>query len=88
MFRKTRKQEILNKIEKIRNKIPDITLRTSLIVGFPGETEENFNELCDFVKNIKINNLGVFEYSREEGTKAALMPMQISDEVKAKEKKL
>lgn len=86
MLRKTRKQEILNKIEKIRNKVPDITLRTSLIVGFPGETEENFNELCDFVKNIKINNLGVFEYSREEGTKAALMPMQISDEVKSKRK--
>lgn len=86
MFRKTRKQEILNKIEKTRNEVPDITLRTSLIVGFPGETEENFNELCDFVKNIKINNLGVFEYSREECTKAALMPMQISDEVKAKRK--
>ncbi|PJI10166.1 MULTISPECIES: 30S ribosomal protein S12 methylthiotransferase RimO [Clostridium] len=86
MFRKTRKQEILNKIEKTRSKVPDITLRTSLIVGFPGETEENFSELCDFVKNIKINNLGVFEYSREEGTKAALMPMQISDDVKAKRK--
>ncbi|MCR3758559.1 30S ribosomal protein S12 methylthiotransferase RimO [Clostridium felsineum] len=84
MFRKTRKKEILHKIEEIREKMPDISIRTSLIVGFPGETEENFDELKDFVKTAHINNLGVFKYSREEDTKAALMPMQIDEAVKEK----
>ncbi|KHD38103.1 ribosomal protein S12 methylthiotransferase [Clostridium acetobutylicum] len=84
MFRKTRKSEILDKVERIRKKVPNIAIRTSLIVGFPGETEGDFNELCDFVKDANINNLGVFRYSREEGTKAALMPMQIDDMVKEK----
>ncbi len=59
-------------------------MRTSLIVGFPGETEEEFNELKEFVSDIKLDKLGVFKYSKEEGTPAALMDDQIDEEVKEK----
>ena len=58
-------------------------MRTSLIVGFPGETEENFYELIDFLKEYKLDKVGVFRYSQEEGTAAAIMKNQISEEVKA-----
>ena len=77
MNRKTSKDKIVALIEKIREKIPNVILRTSLIVGFPGETEEDFNELYDFVKQTKFDKLGVFEYSREENTPASKMPRQI-----------
>ncbi len=77
MNRKTSKENIEKIISKIRNEIPNVTLRTSLIVGFPGETKENFEELFDFVNKTKFDKLGVFEYSREEGTPASVMPNQI-----------
>ena len=59
-----------------------ITLRTSIIVGFPGETDEQFEELCDFVKEIKFDNMGVFTYSQEEGTPAGAREDQVPEEVK------
>ena len=77
MNRKTSKKDIENVINKIRKQIPDATIRTSLIVGFPGETEEQFYELYNFVKETKFDKLGVFEYSKEEGTPASKMPNQI-----------
>lgn len=82
MNRKTNKEEIISLIKKIREKIPNVTLRTSLIVGFPGETEEDFNELLEFVKNAKFEKLGTFMYSKEEGTPAALLPDQIHGNTK------
>ncbi len=82
MNRKTSKEKITAIIEKIRNEIPDVTLRTSLIVGFPGETKENFEELLDFVKNTKFDKLGTFMYSKEEGTPAARLPEQIHGNTK------
>ena len=69
-------------IEKIRKEVPDVTLRTSLIVGFPGETKENFEELLEFVKNTKFDKLGTFMYSKEEGTPAAKLPDQIHGNTK------
>lgn len=77
MNRKTSKENIENLIAKIRNKIPDVILRTSLIVGFPGETKQDFSELYDFVENTKFDKLGVFKYSKEENTPAAKMENQI-----------
>ena len=82
MNRKTSKEKIENLLEKIRNKIPNVTLRTSLIVGFPGETEEQFEELLEFVKKAKIDKLGTFMYSKEEGTPAARLPEQIHGNTK------
>ena len=77
MNRKTSKEQIENLIKTIRNKIPEATLRTSLIVGFPGETEEDFEELKEFVKKAKFDKLGTFIYSKEEGTPAEKLPNQI-----------
>ncbi len=77
MNRKTSKENIENLIAKIRNKIPDVILRTSLIVGFPGETKQDFSELYDFVEKTKFDKLGVFKYSKEENTPAAKMENQI-----------
>lgn len=77
MNRKTSKENIVSLINKIRKKIPNVVLRTSLIVGFPGETESDFNELYDFVKETKFDKLGVFKYSKEENTPASKMPNQI-----------
>lgn len=82
MGRKTTKEDIINKIDKLRKEIPEIALRTSLIVGFPNETEEDFNELKQFLKEYKLEKVGVFKYSREEGTPAAIMNGQIDEEVK------
>lgn len=82
MNRKTSKEKIENLLEKIRNKIPNVTLRTSLIVGFPGETEEQFGELLEFVKKAKFNKLGTFMYSKEEGTPASRLPEQIHGNTK------
>ena len=86
MARKTNNETIIDKIDLLREKVPGITLRTSLIVGFPGETEEDFNELCSFLKDYKLDNVGVFTYSQEEGTAAAKLPNQIDEDVKIKRK--
>lgn len=82
MKRRGRKHAILENIKKLRKAIPNVVLRTSIIVGFPGETEENFNELLEFAEEIKFDKLGVFKYSQEEGTVAAEMQNQIDEEVK------
>ena len=82
MDRKTTSTRIRNIIDKLRNEIPDLTLRTTFIVGFPGETEEEFNELLDFVEEAQFDRAGAFKYSQEEGTKAGEMSDQISEEVK------
>ena len=77
MNRKTSKENIYKLITKIRKEIPDVTLRTSLIVGFPGETQSDFDELYRFVQKTKFDKLGVFSYSKEEGTPASKMQNQI-----------
>ncbi|MCD7775688.1 MAG: 30S ribosomal protein S12 methylthiotransferase RimO [Clostridiales bacterium] len=82
MNRTGNKDSLLSLIEKIRAKIPDVVLRTSLIVGFPGETEEAFNTLSEFTEQAQFDRLGCFAYSAEEGTKAAEMDNQVDDEVK------
>ncbi|MCL2500337.1 MAG: 30S ribosomal protein S12 methylthiotransferase RimO [Defluviitaleaceae bacterium] len=69
-------------IRRLREQIPDITLRTTVMVGFPGETNEEFRGLYSFVKEARFERLGVFPYSREEGTPAATMPLQVKDEIK------
>lgn len=88
MGRKTTKEAIINKIELLREKVKDITLRTSLIVGFPGETDEDFSELKNFLKDYKLDKVGVFKYSKEEGTPAFLMPNHVDEEVKEKREEL
>lgn len=82
MGRKTTKEQITNLIEKLRSRIPDLTLRTSLIAGFPSETEEEFSELLEFIKSTKFERLGVFAYSQEENTAAARLPEQLEESVK------
>ncbi|WP_110933053.1 30S ribosomal protein S12 methylthiotransferase RimO [Paenibacillus bouchesdurhonensis] len=82
MRRPGRNRDIRELIAKIRSRIPNVSLRTSLIVGFPGETEEDFARLCDFVREIKFDRLGVFTYSKEEDTPASRLPDQVPDEVK------
>ncbi len=73
------KSGIYRTIEKLRSKIPDVVLRTSLIVGFPGETERQFNELKSFVEDVEFDRLGVFTYSHEEGTEAYSMKRQVGE---------
>ena len=82
MGRKTSKQELVNIIAKLRREIPDICLRTTLITGFPGETQKQHEELYRFVNEMEFDRLGVFTYSPEEDTPAAEMPDQIAEEVK------
>ena len=82
MNRKTNKHELQELIKKIRNKIPNVTLRTSLIVGFPGETNEDFEELTKFVEVAKFDKLGTFMYSKEEGTPAEKLPEHIHGNTK------
>lgn len=82
MRRRTTQAEIQATIDKLREKIPDIHIRTTLIVGFPGENDEDFDNLYDFVELNKFERLGVFKYSREEGTAAAKMPEQVDEELK------
>ena len=82
MGRRTSKAQLVEIIEKLRSEIPDITLRTTLITGFPGETEDDHEELMDFVDQMEFERLGVFTYSPEEDTAAARMPDQIEEEVK------
>lgn len=89
MGRKTTKESIINTIEKLRARDENFIIRTSLIVGFPGETEECFEELKDFIRTYKLDKVGVFTYSQEEGTPAAKMSNQIDEEVKvAREEEL
>lgn len=82
MNRRTSKKDILNLIYKIRKIIPDVALRTSLIVGFPSESDRQYQELFDFVKEARFERLGVFMYSREEGTKAYNFKKQIPKKIK------
>ena len=82
MARKTNQAELRERIAKLRKEIPDITLRTTLITGFPGETDEDFKELYNFVDEMEFDRLGVFTYSAEEGTPAAEMEGQVDEEVK------
>lgn len=82
MARRTNQAEIRNKISMIREKMPDVVIRTSIIVGFPGESESSFETMYDFVEDIKFDRMGVFAYSQEEGTAAANFENQIDDETK------
>ena len=82
MNRRTSKKEIIALLENIRSKIPEVTLRTSLIVGFPGETKTDFEELLEFIKQAKFDKLGAFMYSKEEGTPAEKLPKQIHGNTK------
>ncbi len=82
MGRRTNKAQLIEMVETLRKEIPEIALRTTLITGFPGETEEDFEELKDFVQQMKFERLGVFAYSQEEDTPAAVMENQIPEEVK------
>ena len=77
MRRETSRQHIENLIDKLRAGIPGVTLRTTFIVGFPGETEEEFASLLDFIRRTRFERLGIFKYSREEGSRAAKMPGQV-----------
>lgn len=82
MGRRTTKQELIDIVTLLRKEIPDIVLRTTLITGFPGETEEDHEELMEFIDTMEFDRLGVFTYSAEEDTPAANMPNQIEEEVK------
>jgi ribosomal protein S12 methylthiotransferase len=84
MRRETSQQYIVDLLRRIRSGIPGIALRTTFIVGFPGETERCFETLLDFIRETKFERLGVFAYSREEGTRAGSMAGQISDREKEK----
>lgn len=83
MGRRTNQQQLRDMIDKLRKEIPDICLRTTLITGFPGETQEDHEELMQFVNDMEFDRLGVFTYSQEEDTPAALLPDQIAEELKA-----
>jgi len=76
------KELIIDTIRKLRERVPEITLRTTAMVGFPGESEDDFVELCEFVKETRFDRFGAFTYSPEEDTEAALMPGQIDEQVK------
>lgn len=82
MGRRTTKQQLADMVSRLRKEIPDIVLRTTLISGFPGETQEDHEELAAFVDEMEFDRLGVFAYSPEEDTPAALMPDQVSEEMK------
>jgi ribosomal protein S12 methylthiotransferase len=84
MGRRANRQQIVSLIDAIRRRVPGVSLRTSLIVGFPGETEQEFEELCEFVRSTRFERLGAFTYSREEGTPASAYPDQIAEPVKQK----
>lgn len=83
MKRKVTKKDIINTIEKLRQ-VPDMIIRTSIIVGFPSETEAQFEELVHFIKTNPIDHVGIFKYSNEEGTISSKMPDQIEDSIKDK----
>ncbi|TAH72157.1 MAG: 30S ribosomal protein S12 methylthiotransferase RimO [Anaerolineaceae bacterium] len=87
MGRKTTKDDIINIVNQLRKKIPDITLRTTLITGFPTETEEEHKELLDFIEELRFDRLGVFTYSKEEDTPAALLKPQTTARIKKQRQK-
>lgn len=84
MGRHTSKKDIENLYKKLKLEIPGICLRTTFIVGFPSESEEQFEEIVDFIEKYPFDKVGVFKYSQEEGTSAAMMPEQISQRIKTK----
>ena len=86
MARRTNRREIEERMAKLRKEIPDVTIRTSIIAGFPGETEAQFNELLEAVKTLKFDRMGVFAYSREEDTAAYNFPGQIDEAIKEERK--
>jgi ribosomal protein S12 methylthiotransferase len=88
MRRETSRQYIVDLLQKIRAGVPGIALRTTFIVGFPGETEASFNTLLDFIRETRFERLGVFAYSKEDGTRAGAMNGQIPDKVKQQRRKL
>jgi ribosomal protein S12 methylthiotransferase len=88
MRRETSQQYIVDLLRKIRAGVPGIVLRTTFIVGFPGETGASFNTLLDFIRETKFERLGVFAYSKEDGTRAGAMTGQIPDKVKQQRRKL
>ena len=88
MRRETSQQYIVDLLQRIRAGIPGIALRTTFIVGFPGETEASFNTLLDFIRETKFERLGVFAYSKEDGTRAGAMAGQLTDKVKQKRREL
>ena len=83
MHRKGSREQYEDMVEHVRQMVPGVTLRTTLIAGFPGETEEDFEELCDFVEEGYFDYIGVFAYSREEGTRAYSLPDQVDEDEKA-----
>jgi len=82
MNRRGTSEDLINLINKLRKRIPDIAVRTSLIVGFPGEGKKEFQDMVEFIKELKFDRLGVFKYSREEDTAAAKFSEQVSDQIK------
>ena len=82
MRRTTSRKDIIATITKLRGEMPNVVIRTSLIVGFPGETEEQFEELAQFIKDYPLNHVGIFKYSREEGTPAGKMEQQLPEKIK------
>lgn len=87
MNRKTSKEDIISLVNNLRKEIPNIIIRTTFIVGFPGEAENDFEELCNFISKVKFDKLGVFVYSREEDTPAYDFPNHVPEEIKEKRKK-
>src|SRR5216110_4081944 len=83
MRRETARSHIENLIDKLRAGIPGVALRTTFIVGFPGETEAEFGTLLDFIRRTRFERLGIFKYSQEEGSRAAKMPGQIPAKIKS-----
>lgn len=88
MHRRSTREEILSVVQRVRERVPNVTIRTTLIAGFPGETKEQFEELVEFVKESKFDRLGCFAYSQEEGTPAAKLPDQLDEETKARRAEL
>ena len=82
MNRKSNAESIELLIKKLRDKIPGVIIRTTVMVGFPGETQEDFDKLCEFIEKAKFDKLGAFSYSKEEGTPASKMPEQVHPKTK------
>jgi ribosomal protein S12 methylthiotransferase len=82
MNRRSRKEQIVSIVNKLRAKCPDIAIRTTFMVGFPSETEEQFYNLCDFAKEYKLDHVGVFAYSKEDDTPSAKIKGHLDEEIK------
>lgn len=81
-------KQLLELVDRVRQVIPDVTLRTTFIVGYPGESDEDFAQLCSFIEQAEFNHVGIFTYSKEEGTPAALLAGQVSGKVKQKRRQV